>query len=186
MLAIRPIKLGIFIAAAAALSVIARGQSPPANTPPPRSPDSAQAEPAARQKTQNSPPSSSSGESSSKTSIIDISPPVGDLQEHPESEAAHESVNELKPWDPHRAAKDIEVGEYYFKRKNYRGAESRFRDALGYKPNDAVATFRMAQVCERTGRATEARQYYADYLKILPHGPFADEARKALEKLSAE
>ena len=44
----------------------------------------------------------------------------------------------------------------------------------------------MAQVFERTGRASEARQYYADYLKILPHGPFAEEARKALEKLSAE
>ena len=43
-----------------------------------------------------------------------------------------------------------------------------------------------AQVFERAGRASEARQYYTDYLKILPHGPFAEEARKALEKLSAE
>ena len=39
---------------------------------------------------------------------------------------------------------------------------------------------------ERTGRASEARQYYTDYLKILPHGPFAEEAHKALEKLSVE
>jgi len=169
-------KLGILLAAGAVLSLTSVAQSPPANSPPPRSQDS----------TQNPAPSNTSGESSSKATIIDISPPVGDVQEHPESEAAHESVNELKPWDPHRAAKDIEVGEYYFKRKNYRGAESRFRDALLYKPNDALATFRMAQVFERTGRAPEARQYYADYLKILPHGPFAEEARKALEKLSAE
>ena len=179
-------KLGILLAAGAVLSLTSVAQSPPANSPPPRSQDSTQTEPSAKSKQQNPAPSNTSGESSSKATIIDISPPVGDVQEHPESEAAHESVNELKPWDPHRAAKDIEVGEYYFKRKNYRGAESRFRDALLYKPNDALATFRMAQVFERTGRGSEARQYYADYLKILPHGPFAEEARKALEKVSVE
>ena len=94
------------------------GLPPPVNSPPPRSQDSGQAEPAAKSKQQNPAASNTSGESSSKSTIIDISPPVGDVQEHPESEAAHESVNELKPWDPHRAAKDIEVGEYYFKRKN--------------------------------------------------------------------
>ena len=180
------LKPAILAAGIALLSLLGTAQSPPANSPPPRSQDSTQTEPSAKSKQQNPAASNTSGESSSKATIIDISPPVGDVQEHPESEAAHESVNELKPWDPHRAAKDIEVGEYYFKRKNYRGAESRFRDALLYKPNDALATFRMAQVFERTGRASEARQYYADYLKILPHGPFAEEARKTLEKLSAE
>src|SRR5947209_18568790 len=179
-------RLGVSLVVIATLSLPSSAQSPPANSPPPRSQDSTQTEPSAKSKQQNPTASNTSGESSSKSTIIDISPPVGDVQEHPESEAAHESVNELKPWDPHRAAKDIEVGEYYLKRKNYRGAEGRFRDALLYKPNDALATFRMAQVFERTGRTTEARQYYGNYLQILPHGPFAEEARKALEKLSVE
>ena len=131
------LKPAILAAGIALLSLLGTAQSPPANSPPPRSQDSTQTEPSAKSKQQNPAASNTSGESSSKATIIDISPPVGDVQEHPESEAAHESVNELKPWDPHRAAKDIEVGEYYFKRKNYRGAESRFRDALLYKPNDA-------------------------------------------------
>lgn len=95
-------------------------------------------------------------------------------------------TTELRPWNPHRAEKDIEVGDYYFKEKNYRGAESRYRDALLYKPNDAVATFRLAQITERTGRVIEAQQYYQNYLKILPHGPYASDCRKALERLQAQ
>lgn len=125
-------------------------------------------------------------DSSSRKSIIDLAPPTGDIQSHPESQATQDSVNEMGPWDPHRAYKDIEVGDFYFKRKNYRGAESRYRDALIYKPNDAVSTFRLGQICERTGRISEAMHFYESYLKILPHGPDALEAHKSITKLQAE
>jgi tetratricopeptide (TPR) repeat protein len=125
-------------------------------------------------------------DSSSRKSIIDLTPPTGDIQSHPESQAAQDSVNEMGPWDPHRAYKDIEVGDFYFKRKNYRGAESRYRDALIYKPNDAISTFRLGQICERTGRISEAMHFYESYLKILPHGPDSAEAHTSLTKLQAE
>ena len=92
----------------------------------------------------------------------------------------------MHPWNPHRAAKDLEVGEYYWREKNYRGAEGRFRDALIYKPNDAVATYRLAEILEKTGRPSEACEYYQAYLKVLPHGPNSEDARKALEKLQAK
>jgi tetratricopeptide (TPR) repeat protein len=128
----------------------------------------------------------SPNDSSSRKEIIDLSPPTGDIQEHPESQAAEENVNEMRPWDPHRASKDIEVGDYYFKQKNYRGAEMRYRDALFYKPNDAISTFRLAEIFERTGRISEALQFYSDYLKILPHGPYAHDAQNAISKLQAE
>ena len=38
--------------------------------------------------------------------------------------------------------KDIQVGDFYFKRKNYKAALERYKEALYYKQNDAVATFR--------------------------------------------
>ena len=130
----------------------------------------------------------SPNDSSSRTTLIDLSPPTGDLQSHPNSSASlkgDSGVNEMHPWNPHRAAKDIEVGDYYFREKNYRGAEGRYRDALIYKPNDAVATYRLAEIYEKTGRPDEARQYYEAYLKVLPRGPNSEDARKALEKLQA-
>ena len=130
-----------------------------------------------------------SNDSSSRSTLIDLSPPGGDLQSHPNSSAAlsgDSSVSEMHPWNPHRAAKDIEVGDYYLREKNYRGAEGRYRDALIYKPNDATATYRLAEILAKTGRPDEAREYYQAYLKILPHGPYSDEARKAMEKLQAK
>jgi hypothetical protein len=88
------------------------------------------------------------GESSSKADPIDLSPPANDAKAHPqdsdiltdEGTSGSGDINEFHPWDPHKAAKDIEVGDFYFKvKKNYRAAEDRYREALLYKPNDATA-----------------------------------------------
>ena len=92
-------------------------------------------------------------------------------------------VEEFKPWDPHKAEKDVEVGDFYFKRTNYRAALDRYREALYYKYDDAVATFRIGVCQEKLGETGEARKAYEAYLKILPHGPFAGEAHKALTRL---
>ena len=131
------------------------------------------------------------GESSSKETQIDLSPPAEDLKAHPKnSEKATDSaggdggdVAEFHAWDPHHAAKDIEVGDFYFKRKNYVAAESRYREALYYKDNDAVATYRLAVCLEKLQRPDEAREQYENYLKILPHGPQEDDVKKALDRL---
>ena len=132
------------------------------------------------------------GESSSRDTKIDISPPKDDDKNHPlsstavsdaEVEAAPSDIQEFHPWDPHKASKDVEVGDFYFKRRNYRAAEDRYREALLYKYNDAVATFRMAVCLERLERVDEARQEYESYLRILPHGPQAEEAKKALDRI---
>jgi len=130
--------------------------------------------------------------SSSKDTRIDLSPPANDQKNHPmsgaavsDAEDAASDVQELHPWDPHKAAKDIEVGDFYFKKKNYRAALERYKEALVYKPNDALAEFHLAQCFDKTGNSSEAITHYQEYLKILPHGPFAADAEKALEKLKA-
>lgn len=91
----------------------------------------------------------------------------------------------MHPWDPHKAVKDIEVGDFYFKRKNYRAAESRYREALLYKDSDAIATYRLAVCLEKLERPEESREEYESYLKILPHGPEAEHARKAIDRLKS-
>ena len=132
------------------------------------------------------------GESSSKDDPpVDLTPPGDDTKsQSPNSDMltgietdSNSDVKEFHPFDPHKAAKDVEVGDYYFKRKNYRGAESRYREALLYKDNDAVATFRLAECLEKTDRPDEALLEYESYLKILPHGPEAEKAQKAIERL---
>ena len=135
------------------------------------------------------------GESSSRDTRIDISPPKNDSKDHPGSTAEEESaepsaadgdVQEFHPWDPHRAIKDIEVGDYYLKRKNYRGALDRYKDALIYKNNDAMANFRLGQTYEKLKQPDEAVAHYQEYLKILPHGPMSEEAEKGIDRLKGK
>src|SRR5262249_47185033 len=132
------------------------------------------------------------GESSSRDSRIDLSPPKDDAKNHPNSAIPSDEaietgdVQEFHPWDPHKAIKDIEVGDFYFKKKNYRAALDRYREALKYKPNDAVANFRLGQCLEKMNQPQEASLHYEEYLKILPHGPLAEEAQKQLQKLRGD
>jgi len=130
------------------------------------------------------------GESSSRETRIDLSPPKDDAKNRHTgasvSDADEETagdVQEFHPWNPHKALKDIEVGDFYFKRKNYHAALDRYREALVWKSGDAVANFRMAQCFEKLDNPGEAVTHYQEYLKILPHGPLAEEAQKALERL---
>ena len=137
------------------------------------------------------------GESSSKDTQVDLTPPEDDAVKHPQSSNAvaeavagisggGSGITEFHAWDPHKAAKSIEIGDFYYKRKNYKAAEERYREALRYKDNDAVATIRLAICLEKLGVLDDARSEYESYLKILPHGPEAEQAQKAIDRLKAK
>jgi tetratricopeptide (TPR) repeat protein len=141
-------------------------QAPEKNPPPPRSQ-----------------PTHNPNDSSSRDTRIDLSPPPGEASTHPDS--TDSDVGEMHPWDPHRADKNIEIGDYYLKQRNYRAAVSRYCEALYWKQRDAVATFRLAEALEKAGDLADARQNYEAYLKILPEGPFAAAAKKAVGQIQA-
>jgi tetratricopeptide (TPR) repeat protein len=122
-------------------------------------------------------------ESSSKQTQIDVTPPSGD-EKHPGN--TDSELSEFHPWDPHKAAKCIEVGDWYFKQENYRAAMSRYQEALEWKPKDAEATYKLAQVQEKTGDPNAALANYQAYLKILPNGPYAEKARKSVDRLKSK
>ena len=119
-------------------------------------------------------------ESSSKQTEIDVAPPKGD-EKHPG--ASDDELGEFHPWDPHKAVKCVEVGDYYFKRENYKAAISRYQEALEWKPRDAEATYKLGVVLEKTGDLNGALTNYQAYLKILPSGPYAAKAHEAVTRL---
>ena len=123
----------------------------------------------------------SDGESSSKDNLPDISPPPGD-EKHTGAELPSD-VEEMRPWNPHQADKNVEIGDFYYKKSNYRAAEGRYQEALRYQWNHAEATYKLARSGRETGEAGRREKYYSTYLKILPNGPEAEKTQKALDRL---
>ena len=131
----------------------------------------------------NTPPPRGTEESSSQQTKIDLSPPLEDATAGGNKGRASDDVGEMHPYNPLRSMKDVEVGNYYYDRGNYKAALLRYRDALEFKPRDAVATFRLAMVLEKLKEYPEAMARYQEYLSILKDGPSSGDARKALERL---
>jgi tetratricopeptide (TPR) repeat protein len=127
------------------------------------------------------PRSSDPNESSSKESRVPLTPPAGE-----EGSAPGTDVQELHPYNPHKADKNVEVGDFYFKRGNYRAAASRYAEALLYMSNHAAATYKLAESQEKLGKTADARSNYQQYLKILPKGEYAELAKNALARLDSQ
>jgi tetratricopeptide (TPR) repeat protein len=132
--------------------------------------------------------------SSSSQTKVDISPPKNDAKDHPDSAEAvadleadeSEGNNGVYPWNPLKANKDLEVGDFYFNLQNYAAALSRYREALRYKPGDAIANYKLGECLEKMHKPKEAVFHYQQYLKILPQGPKSKDAEKSIAKLTKE
>ena len=75
----------------------------------------------------------------------------------------------------------MEVGDLYFKEKNFRGAELRYLDALNYHPEDSATMFKLAQAEDKLGKVDDARDLFETYLDRFPdNGPNTALAKKAL------
>lgn len=126
------------------------------------------------------PATQAQGESSSRDSQADFNAAPRAAEPAP---AAPADDGAFLPYDPHRAAKDVEVGHYYLRQKNYRAALDRFNDALLYKPNDVEATFGLAVTQEKLDLLSQAYQNYRAYLKIMDSGPHAKECQEAIKRI---
>jgi tetratricopeptide (TPR) repeat protein len=186
------VRIGLLIVALALATTFSWAQDAPDKTVPDKTaPDKTAPEKTAEEKAAAR--DREADASSSRATRIDLRVPKDDAKNHPGSADAVEDlvpgagdnsgIQEFHPWNPVKAAKDVDVGDFYFRRKNYKAARERYKDALYYKENDAVASFRLAVCEEKMGNKDEARKYFEFYLKILPEGPSAKEAHASLAKL---
>ncbi len=80
---------------------------------------------------------------------------------------------------PPPAPKSVEIGNFYFRKKDYRGALSRYREAIHTDPDYAPAYLGLGKVYEKTGRLRQALKAYQHYLDALPSARQAAEAKDA-------
>lgn len=101
-------------------------------------------------------------------------------------DAPTKSAPDQPTWDPLRAEKDLEVGQYYLKKGDVDAAIDRFEDAAAAKPGFAIPYRYLGEAHEKKGQKREAIKSYARYLDLYPHAGDAAKVRKKIDKLWSE
>jgi Tfp pilus assembly protein PilF len=100
-------------------------------------------------------------------------------------EAENEPGAPTQVVDPPRAKRDTEVGDFYLKTGDYQGALLRYKDAMTSDPTNVEAIFGLAETQRRLKKNADAARNYQIYLDIVPNGPRAKQALKALKTLAS-
>jgi len=118
------------------------------------------------------------------------SPPNNDMK--PKSsgkqkkDSATQNASDQPAWDPLRAEKDLQVGQYYMKKGDVDAAIDRFQDATTAKPGYAIPFRFLAEAQEKKGLKKQAIKSYQRYLDLYPHAEDGDKIKKKLERLYKE
>jgi tetratricopeptide (TPR) repeat protein len=106
-----------------------------------------------------------------------------------QSQDAPSELSDAKPYLPPSPKKSVEIGDFYFKRKKYSAALSRYREATEDDPNYAPAYLGLGRVYEKIGLKQKALEAYRKYLDALPSSKQAEEAKdanQAIDRLNRE
>ncbi len=101
-------------------------------------------------------------------------------------DSASQNAPDQPTWDPLRAEKDLEVGQYYMKKGDVDAAIDRFQDATTAKPGYAIPFRFLGEAQEKKGLKKQAIKSYQRYLDLYPHAEDGDKVRKKIEKLYKE
>ena len=116
----------------------------------------------------------------------DDTPPAKKSPAKKNADNATQSAPDQPIWDPLRAEKDIEVGQYYMRKGDIDAAIDRFQDATTAKPGYAIPFRYLGEAQEKKGLKKQAIKSYQRYLDLVPHADDADKIRKKIEKLQKE
>ena len=124
-------------------------------------------------------------ESSSKPASEPTAPPPKPTSKQ-KKDSATQNAPDQPTWDPLRAERDLEVGQFYMKKGDLDAAIDRFQDATTAKPGYAVPFRYLGEAQEKKGLKKQAIKSYQRYLDLYPHAEDGDKVRKKIEKLYKE
>jgi len=118
-------------------------------------------------------------------------------QKPPPQEPPEEDVSLLPKeyaFNPLQAAKEMQVGGFYFKKGNFKAAAQRFEEATKWSPQLADAYYRLGEAREKVAEHTKlakkfdileqdqaaAREAWAKFLELAPEDKRAPAIRKKL------
>jgi tetratricopeptide (TPR) repeat protein len=107
-------------------------------------------------------------------------------QSKPQAQEPAEEDETLAPktytFNPLQANKELTIGDYYFKKKNYRAAAKRYTEATHWNPNYAQAYLRLGEAEEKLHDKDLSKQAYTKYVELAPDAKNADSIKKKLSE----
>jgi tetratricopeptide (TPR) repeat protein len=104
----------------------------------------------------------------------------------PNSDNATQNAPDQPKWDPLRAEKDMQVGQYYMHKGDLDAAIDRFEDATTAKPGYALPFRLLGEAQEKKGLKRQAIKSYTRYLDLYPKAEDKDKVQKKIDKLYKE
>ncbi len=99
-------------------------------------------------------------------------------QEPPEEDQT--LIQKEYSFNPLQAARELKIGEYYFKKGNWTAAGRRFSEATKWNPGLAEAWLRLGDAREKVKDEKGAREAWAKYLGLAPDAKNAEHIRKKI------
>jgi tetratricopeptide (TPR) repeat protein len=94
-----------------------------------------------------------------------------------EKAAPSDTTDETKPYVSPPAWKSVEIGNFYLRRKKYRAALSRYKEAIATDPYYAQGHLGLGKVYDKLGLKQKALEGYQKYLDLLPSAKEAEQAK---------
>lgn len=85
--------------------------------------------------------------------------------------------------NPLEAGRNVDAGNFYFKKGNYPAAVKRFLNATCWDPSSAEAFLRLGEADEKMRKRDDERAAYEKYLELAPDAKNATDIKKKLAKL---
>lgn len=86
-------------------------------------------------------------------------------------------------FNPLQSAKEIEAGNYYYKKGSFLAAAGRYKSATRFNEGNSEAWLKLGEASEKLKDRRQAREAYAKFLEVSPDAKNAAEIRKKLAKL---
>jgi tetratricopeptide (TPR) repeat protein len=113
-------------------------------------------------------------------------PPKPKAKPNSTTDNATQNAPDQPMWDPLRAEKDIEVGQYYLRKGDVDAAIDRFQDATLAKPGYAIPFRYLGEAQEKKKLKRDALKSYTRYLDLYPRAEDRDKIEKRIAKLRAD
>ena len=104
----------------------------------------------------------------------------------PEPDQEEESAEPEYTFNPIQAQKELQIGDFYFKKKSYRAAAGRYERAAKWQPDLAEAYYRLGETREKLGENAAALAAFQKYMELSPSSRKAAEVKKKIAQLQSK